>query len=105
VIEADATRKPKADALTRGDLLARVKASAGEVNGQFASAIMDIVLLELGQALRDGKTVKALPVGNLVVQKRKPLEDGEVLKCKLRIKDPKVENPDDVPAASDENGQ
>jgi hypothetical protein len=104
-MDQDATGNPKSDALTRSDLLARVKASASEVNGQVASAIMDIVLLELGRALHDGRAIKALPIGNLVVQKRKPLEDGEVLLCKLRIKEPKVDSPGDLPTASEENAQ
>ena len=95
VIPGEAAKKPKTDAasLNRGDLLERVKSSAGEINGQVTTAIMDIVLLELSQALRDGKAIKALPTGNLVIQKRKPLSDGEVLLYKLRIKNPKFEKP------------
>jgi nucleoid DNA-binding protein len=90
--------KPKAatPSLNRGDLLEKVKSGASGVNGQVVSAVMDIVLLELAQAIQDGKTIKALPIGNLVIQKRRPREDGEVLICKLRIKDPKPQNLQDA---------
>ena len=97
--------KPKATtpSLNQGDLLEKVKSGASGVNGQVVRAVMDIVLLELAQAIQDGKTIKALPIGNLVIQKRKPREDGEVLICKLRINDPKPQNPQD--AATDKPGE
>ncbi|MBL4919041.1 hypothetical protein [Szabonella alba] len=72
--------------LKKSDLFDLVKAGAPGINGQIASAIMDVVLLEIGEAIKAGKTIRALPAGNLVFQKRKMLDDGEVITCKLRHK-------------------
>ena len=79
-------QKPETGAFRRKELLDLVLGSVEGVSEQVVTAVMDITLIELGNAISSGKSITALPSGKLVVQKRKPTLGGDVLMCRFRVR-------------------
>ncbi|MBV7379552.1 HU family DNA-binding protein [Maritimibacter dapengensis] len=87
------------DKLVKKDLVDRVIARSG-VKPRHARQVTEALLTELGAMLEEAETLQLQPLGNLKVQRRKDLDDGEVIITKLRRKKPETEIKDPlVPAA------
>lgn len=87
------------DKLVKKDLIDRVIARSG-VKPRHARQVTDALLVELGAMLEEAETLQLQPLGNLKVQRRKDLDDGEIIITKLRRKKPVPESKDPlVPAA------
>lgn len=78
----------------RKELVERIAAKSGK-KPNLIKSVLDAVLLELGDALSSGESIRVQPLGQLSVNRRKELPDGEVLVCKLRRK-----NQTSVPATT-----
>lgn len=67
----------------RKELVERIAEKSG-MKPNLIKSVLDAVLLEIGDALSGGESVRVQPLGQLSVNRRKELPDGEVLVCKLR---------------------
>ncbi|MFD0979273.1 HU family DNA-binding protein [Tropicimonas aquimaris] len=79
---ADKAQKGNAD-VRKPDLVDRVVAATGAKKADVRS-VVDATLAELGKALAKGETLQLPPLGRVKVQKRKPVDGGEVLQVRLR---------------------
>lgn len=80
-------------ALTKRELLARVRKSSG-VKGRDVRAVTEAVLAELGGALVRGENLKLQPLGTMRVQRQKSSGGADMLVLKLRRKKPVPEGKD-----------
>lgn len=73
--------------LRRKEFVERVAARSGLKLGVIKSTL-EAILGELGDALSAGEVVTLQPLGKIMVNRQKNIENGEVLICKLRRKRP-----------------
>ena len=79
-------------ATRRKDMIARIAETAG-VRPNAVKTVLDAVLSELGDALSRGEVLNLPPLGKVMVNRQKTLDDGEVLICKIRRKNrPKADD-------------
>lgn len=69
----------------RKELVERVVASSG-LKPNAVKSVLDAVLVEIGNALSAGEGLNIHPLGKITVNRKKELEDREVLICKIRRK-------------------
>ncbi|MBV1866576.1 MAG: HU family DNA-binding protein [Marinosulfonomonas sp.] len=74
----------------RKELVERIVASSGMKPNAVKTAI-DAVLKEVGDALSAGETLNMPALGRVSVKRRKVLDDGEVLICKIRRRNKKAD--------------
>ncbi|MGJ8584718.1 MAG: HU family DNA-binding protein [Marinosulfonomonas sp.] len=67
----------------RKELVERIAAASGLKPNAIKSAL-DPILKEIGDSLSAGEILQVQPLGRLSVNRRKDLENGEVMICKLR---------------------
>jgi len=67
----------------RKELVERIATKSG-MKPNLIKSVLDAVLLEIGDALSGGESVRVQPFGQISVNRRKDLPDGEVIICKLR---------------------
>ncbi len=77
--------KPPADLLRKKELVERVVKRSG-VKKKDAKPVIEVLLAELGEALAAGRGCALPPLGRLVVNREKELEDGRVIIVKVRQK-------------------
>lgn len=83
----------------RKELVERIAEKTGK-KPNLIKSVLDAVLLELGDALSSGESIRVQPLGKLSVNRRKELPDGEVIVCKLRRKNQTPEPETTVPVAT-----
>ena len=81
--EATGAKTAPVNMVRRKELVDRIAAKSG-MKPNLIKSVLDAVLLELGDALSAGESVRVQPLGQLSVNRRKELPDGEVIVCKLR---------------------
>ncbi|MFV2034218.1 MAG: HU family DNA-binding protein [Halocynthiibacter sp.] len=69
----------------RKELVERIVMRSG-LKPNAVKTVLDAVLLEMGNVLSAGEGLNVQPLGKLVVNRRKDIDGGEVLNCKLRRK-------------------
>jgi len=69
----------------RKELVERIVARSG-MKPNAVKTLLDAVLVELGDALSAGESLNIHPLGKVTVNRKKELEDREVLICKIRRK-------------------
>jgi len=79
------TRANPAPMVRRKELVERVVASSGLKPNQVKS-VLDALFSEMGKALSNGEGLNLHPLGKITVNRKKELEDREVLVCKIRRK-------------------
>lgn len=82
------------------DLIDRVIARSG-VKPRFARQVTEALLIELGAMLEEREMLQLQPLGNLKVQRRKDVGDGEVIITKLKRKKDGPEGDDPLAAAAE----
>ena len=96
--EDTAPAGPKA--MTKKELLARVRKTSG-VKGGDVRQVVDAVLEELGEALGRGESLRLQPLGTLRVQRQKVVANGDILVLKLRRKKPAPGDKDPLAEAAE----
>lgn len=86
--------------LIKKDLIDRVIARSG-VKPRFVRQVTDALLAELGTMLEEAETLQLQPLGNLKVQRRKDVDDGEVIITRVKRKKADPEGGDPLAAAAE----
>lgn len=81
----------------RKELVDRIAVSSG-LKPNVIKSVLDPVLQEIGDSLSAGEILQVQPLGRVSVNRRKDLENGEVMICKLRRRsaDPKPKSDFDI---------
>ena len=77
----------------RKELVERIVATSG-MKPNAVKSVLDAVLVELGDALSAGEGLNIHPLGKVTVNRKKDMEDRQILICKIRRK---VEQPEASP--------
>lgn len=86
--------------LVKKDLVERVVARSG-VKPRYVRQVTEALLAELGGMLEEAETLQLQPLGNVKVQRRRDVDDGEIIICKLRRKKGETMSNDPLAAAAE----
>lgn len=86
--------------IVKKDLIDRVIARSG-VKPRYVRPVIDALLLELGDMLEEAETLQLQPLGTLKVQRRKDVDDGEVIITKVKRKKESPDGNDPLAAAAE----
>ncbi len=84
-IAAVETKAEPVEMVRRKELVERIVASSG-LKPNAVKSVLDAVLVEIGNALSAGEGLNIHPLGKITVNRKKEMEDREVLICKIRRK-------------------
>ncbi|MEC7761030.1 MAG: HU family DNA-binding protein [Pseudomonadota bacterium] len=90
----------KSGKVVKKDLIDRVIARSG-VKPRYVRPVIDALLVELGEMLEEAETLQLQPLGIVKVQRRKDVDDGEVIITKVKRKKDTPEGDDPLAAAAE----
>lgn len=96
---AAASIEPKADAvepealeLSKKELVERMVEQTGMKTGE-ARRALDATLTVLASGLREGANLAAAPLGKIRIMRQKETANGDLVICRIKLKDPKPASP------------
>jgi nucleoid DNA-binding protein len=86
--------------MVKKDLIDRVVARSG-VKPRYVRQVTEALLIELGGMLEEAEILQLQPLGTMKVQRRKDVDDGEVIITKVKRKKPDGDGNDPLATAAE----
>ncbi|WP_292020470.1 HU family DNA-binding protein [Maritimibacter sp. UBA3975] len=86
--------------MVKKDLIDRVVARSG-VKPRYVRQVTEALLIELGSMLEEAEILQLQPLGTVKVQRRKDVDDGEVIITKVKRKKPEGDGNDPLATAAE----